>query len=171
MWERSIPVGLDPVSVRARTSTQAWVVNQVSDSVSVVDLVAGRVIATLATDDEPADVVFAAGRAFVSCSQANRVLVYDVAQLRQAPQRIAIEGEDPRAMAVSADGTRVYVAVFESGNRTTILGHGGFVPADFPPDVVGAPFGPHGGANPRPIKERASSRRSARRCPRRRRRR
>ena len=35
-----IPVGLDPVSVRARSNTEAWVVNHVSDSVSIVDLVA-----------------------------------------------------------------------------------------------------------------------------------
>ncbi len=30
----SIPVGLDPVSVRARSNAEAWVVNHVSDSVS-----------------------------------------------------------------------------------------------------------------------------------------
>src|SRR5262245_10240873 len=41
----SIPVGLDPVSVRARTNGQAWVVNRVSDSVSVVDLAARNVVA------------------------------------------------------------------------------------------------------------------------------
>ena len=44
---RSIPVGIDPVTVRARTSTEAWVVNHISDSVSIVDLTAGNVIATL----------------------------------------------------------------------------------------------------------------------------
>ncbi|MEQ1892935.1 MAG: hypothetical protein ABL998_10360, partial [Planctomycetota bacterium] len=55
----SIPVGLDPVSVRARTAREAWVVNHVSDSVSVVDLATQHVVATLATEDEPADVVFA----------------------------------------------------------------------------------------------------------------
>jgi YVTN family beta-propeller protein len=58
----AIPVGLDPVSVRARTSTEAWVVNHVSDSVSIVDLAAGNVVATLDTDDEPCDVVFAGTR-------------------------------------------------------------------------------------------------------------
>ena len=34
----AVPVGFDPVSVRARTETEAWVVNHVSDSVSIVDL-------------------------------------------------------------------------------------------------------------------------------------
>ncbi|HWS25213.1 MAG TPA: hypothetical protein VN259_01440, partial [Xanthomonadales bacterium] len=36
---RSIPVGLDPVTVRLRSNTEAWVVNQLSDSISVVDIV------------------------------------------------------------------------------------------------------------------------------------
>ena len=150
VWQRSIPVGLDPVSVRARTDSVAWVANHLSDSVSVVDLVEGRVLATLATDDEPADVVFSRGLGFVSCSQANSVLVFDAAQPAQVLQRIPLQGEDPRAMAVSPDGRRVYVAIFESGNQTTIIGNGGFVPADFPYNVVGLPNGPHGGQNPPP---------------------
>ena len=31
----SIPVGLAPVSVRARSSTEVWIVNHVSDSISI----------------------------------------------------------------------------------------------------------------------------------------
>src|SRR4029079_161370 len=54
----SVPVGLDPVAVRARTNGEAWVVNRVSDSVSIVDLAAHNVRATLHPGDEPADVVF-----------------------------------------------------------------------------------------------------------------
>ena len=43
-----------------------------------------------ATDDEPCDVVFAGEpeRAFVSCSQANTVLVFDLANLDAPPQRL-----------------------------------------------------------------------------------
>jgi DNA-binding beta-propeller fold protein YncE len=41
---------------------------------------------------------------------------------RLAITNIAIEGERPRAMAVSPDGAKVYVAIFESGNGTTVLG-------------------------------------------------
>jgi len=117
----SIPVGLDPVSVRARSNTEAWVVNHVSDTVSVVDLVAMNVIATLYPGDEPADVVFAGApqRAFVTVSQLNQVLVYDPANLVAPPIVLDIVGEDPRALAT--DGSTVYAAIFESGNRTTIL--------------------------------------------------
>ncbi len=150
-----VPVGLDPVSVRVRTDTEAWVVNHISDSVSVVDIAALRIVATLQTEDEPADVVFARGRAFVSCSQANQVLVFDPADLAAAPEVIAIEAEDPRALAVSADGATVYVAIFESGNGTTVLGGGideslGGARIAFPPNAVNDPAGPHGGVNPPP---------------------
>ena len=148
----SIPVGLDPVSVRARSSNRVWVVNHVSDSVSVVDIFIGQVIATLATDDEPCDVVFAGSpsRAFVSCSQANTVLVFDPRDLSAPPIRIAIKGEDPRALAVSPAGDVVYVAIFDSGNRTTVLGGGAVTNIGFPPNVVDDSDGPHGGANPPP---------------------
>jgi DNA-binding beta-propeller fold protein YncE len=148
----SIPVGLDPVSVRARTNNEVWVVNHISDSVSIVDLAASNVVETLRTDDEPCDVVFAGSpsRAFVSCSQANTVLVFDPAATGSAPTRIAIEGEDPRAMAVSPAGDTVYVAVFESGNRTTILGGGNTSEFSFPPNAVNNPAGPYGGVNPPP---------------------
>jgi YVTN family beta-propeller protein len=148
----SIPVGLDPVSVCARTNGEAWVANHVSDSVSIVDLAAGHVIATLETDDEPCDVVFAGSpaRAFVSCSQANTVLVFDPSDLAAPPQRLEIRGEEPRAMAVSPGGGKVYVAIFESGNGTSVLGGGAVSNIGFPPNVVDDPDGPHAGANPPP---------------------
>ena len=117
----SVPVGVDPVSVRARSNTEAWVVNHLSDSISIVDLPTRRVRATLFTGDEPCDVVFAGSpqRAFVSVSQLNEVRVFDPANLATAPTVLAIQGEDPRALAT--DGTRVYAAIFESGNATTLL--------------------------------------------------
>ncbi|MHC4220327.1 MAG: hypothetical protein ACYSU7_17925, partial [Planctomycetota bacterium] len=118
----SVPVGLDPVSVRARTDGEAWVVNAISDTVSIVDLDAMNVVATIHPGDEPADVVFAGEpqRAFVSVSQLNQVAVYDPLNLAAPPVLIEIEGEDPRGLAT--DGSSVYTAIFESGNGTTVLG-------------------------------------------------
>lgn len=138
----SIPVGLDPVSVRCRGETEAWVVNHVSDSISIIDLVDGRVVRTLLTGDEPADVVFAGNpqRAFVTLSQLNQVRVYDPDNLAAAPVIVNIRGEDPRAMAVSADGTRVFVAIFESSNTTTAIRQ----------QDVSNPNGPYNGRNPPP---------------------
>jgi YVTN family beta-propeller protein len=63
----SITVGVEPVSVRARSATEAWVVNHVSDTVSIVDLAGMRVAATLETGDEPCDVVFAGSPRVRSC--------------------------------------------------------------------------------------------------------
>src|SRR5919197_4577952 len=54
-----IPVGMEPVSVAARSNTEAWVVNNLSDDVSVLDLTTLHTRATLRVGDEPSDVVFA----------------------------------------------------------------------------------------------------------------
>jgi len=67
----SVPVGLEPVAVAARTDTEVWVVNHLSDSISVVDvgLMPPRVVRTLLVGDEPRDIVFAGpgrSRAFVT---------------------------------------------------------------------------------------------------------
>ncbi len=65
----SVPVGLEPVAVAARTNDEVWVVNHLSDSVSIVDVPSGRVVRTLLVGDEPRDIVFAgtgAGRAFIT---------------------------------------------------------------------------------------------------------
>ncbi len=136
----SIPVGLDPVSVRVLNEQQVWVVNRISDSVSIVDLATGNVIKTLSPGDEPADVAFAADRAFVVCSQPKIVQVYDLTDLDAAPATIAIQGQQPRAIAVSPDGSAIYVAIFESGNHTTLVQW----------ESVSDPAGPYGGQNPPP---------------------
>ncbi|MBX3388086.1 MAG: hypothetical protein KF691_01380 [Phycisphaeraceae bacterium] len=152
----SVPVGLDPVSVRARTENEVWVVNHISDTISVVDLSTMNVVRTINTKDEPSDVVFAGTpqRAFVTCSSAKVVQVFDAANPGSPTAEIAIKGEVPRAMAVSPDGTRVYAAIFESGNGSTILGGGATanmgVVLGYPPNVVSDFSGPYSGINPPP---------------------
>lgn len=118
-----IPVGIEPVSVNPRTNDEAWVVNQVSDSISVVSVEKGVVIDTIAVKDEPADVVFAgtdASLAFVSVARSNEVRVFDT-KTRAELARIPLEGENPRALAVSPDASRIYVAFALSGNKSTII--------------------------------------------------
>ena len=101
--ESSIPVGLEPVSVRARSDTEAWVVNNLSDTVSIVDLSAGVTGQTLFVGDEPTDVVFVGTRAFVAVSQEDVVKVYNLNNLQVAPGVVPLFGRDVRALAVSND--------------------------------------------------------------------
>lgn len=115
-----IPVGVEPVSVAARSNDEVWVVNQVSDSVSVVSVPRGIVIDTLTARDEPADVVFALGQAYVSVSRSNRIDVFD-AETRQRVASLPVFGGSPRALAVSPRGNLVYAAFALSGNGTTII--------------------------------------------------
>lgn len=146
----SVVVGVDPVAVRFRDDGELWVANHVSDSVSIVDVATRRVRATLSTADEPFDIAFAGGRAFVTCSQANRLLVFEAADPSAAPAVVPIAAEDPRALAVSPDGRTVYAAIFESGNASTILA-GGLVDINAAlPNVVSDPRGPYQGRNPPP---------------------
>ena len=132
---RRIPVGIQPVSVVARPDGQeVWVANHVSDSVSVIDtapesLTRFHVIATiqdldpltLATRfDEPAGIAFADNsKAYVALSSENRVAVIDVAQ-RSVVKSLPIPAQDPRAIQVRKG--KLYVAPFESHNRTQLSG-------------------------------------------------
>src|SRR6202046_5306500 len=115
-----IPVGIEPVSVNARSNDEAWVVNQESDTVSVVSVSKGIVTDTIYAKDEPMDVVFAAGLAFVSVSRSNKINAYDVNTHRPTAS-IPVFGGNPRALAVSPDGSKVYAAFAISGNATTII--------------------------------------------------
>lgn len=121
-----IPVGVGPVSVNPRTADEVWVVNQVSNSISVVSVSRGIVTDTIGTGNgtEPMDVVFAGtNQAYVSCSRANAIAVYDTgthALIKSLP----VFGDNPRALAVSPDGSKVYAAFAISGNATTIIPDG-----------------------------------------------
>lgn len=117
---KEIDVGLEPVSVTARSAAEVWVCNILSDSVSVVDVVEGRVVATLRVVDEPSDVTFAQGKAFVSAATRDEIHVFDAATL--APLGIVpVFGKDPRALATSADGTKVFALIQRSGGKETII--------------------------------------------------
>lgn len=140
----SVPVGLEPVAVAIR-GNQAWVVNHLSDSVSIVDLELGRVIRTLLVGDEPRDIVFAGpdgSRAFVTTAHRGQnsrldpelttpgvgradVWVFDVDAVEQSGGEpltiINLFTDSPRALAVSPDGMIVYAAGFLSGNHTTVV--------------------------------------------------
>ena len=115
-----IPVGVEPVSVNARNNDEVWVVNEVSDSISVVSVSQRMVIDTIYVKDEPADVVFAGGKAFVSAARKNAIAVFD-ATSHVLVTNIAVFGENPRALALNAAGTKLYAVFALSGNHTTLV--------------------------------------------------
>src|SRR5262249_39571142 len=117
-----VPVGVDPVSVAVRPGTnEVWVVNKLSDSVSIVDASTRAVIDTVQVGDEPTDIAFANGSAFVTpVVNQDRVKCY-TASTRALLTTIDLFGSGPRALAVNATGTEVYAVVLESGNQTTTL--------------------------------------------------
>jgi len=144
----SIAVGLEPVAVAFATTTQLWVVNHLSDSVSIVDVATspGRVINTLNVGDEPRDLVFGGNGnrwAFITAAHRGQnapfspqlttpgvgradVWVFDAANpgvaLGGTPVTILnMFGDTLRGLARNADGSRIYAAVLNSGNRTTVL--------------------------------------------------
>ena len=119
-----VPVGIEPVSLAVRNDREVWIVNHISDSISVVDLKRAVVSVTIEVGDRPGDIVFAAqgSRAFVSSMTERCVYVIDTDSY-ETVSRIAITGNNPRSLAVSQDGEKVWVAIHHSGNQTTVVGH------------------------------------------------
>ena len=71
-YRASVSVGMEPVAVAARSEDEVWVVNHLSDSVSIVDVPSERVVRTLLVGDEPRDIVFAGSdrsRAFITTAR------------------------------------------------------------------------------------------------------
>lgn len=148
--ESSVPVGMEPTAVTALTDSEVWVVNHLSDSVSIVDVSTNppRVTRTLLVGDEPRDIVFANGFAFITTAHRGQnspyhnsineelttpgkdradVWVFDTSAVGTGlggdpVNVITLFGDTPRALSVSPDGNTVYAAVFLSGNRTTTMG-------------------------------------------------
>ena len=83
----SVSVGLEPVSVAVRSNNEVWVVNHLSDSISVVKInkgfrerIVGRVVRTLQVGDEPRDIVFGGthrDRAFITTAHRGQNAPFD----------------------------------------------------------------------------------------------
>jgi DNA-binding beta-propeller fold protein YncE len=146
----SVPVGLEPVAVAMKNENEAWVVNHVSDSVSIVDIgplgLGSRVVKTLLVGDEPRDIVFAGPqrkRAFITTAHRGQnipfnpqlttpgvgradVWVYNSENLNNTLNGgplniITLFTDSPRALAVSPNGQTVYAAGHKTGNQTTTV--------------------------------------------------
>src|SRR5687768_16705421 len=127
----SVSVGLEPVAVAVRNNSEVWVVNHLSDSVSIVDVRSPNkayVKRTLLVGDEPRDIVFAGcdrARAFVTTAHRGQnagrdpqittpgvgradVWIFEAQNLGAAltgtPLKVVtLYTDTPRALAVSPD--------------------------------------------------------------------
>jgi DNA-binding beta-propeller fold protein YncE len=114
----SVPVGMEPVAVAARSNAEVWVVNHLSDSISVVDVGAAvpRVVRTLLVGDEPRDIVFAGaggGRAFITTAHRG--------QQRTNPGLAGVPGAGDPQLTTPGVG-RADVWVFEAADPGAALG-------------------------------------------------
>ncbi|MDH3443501.1 MAG: hypothetical protein OEN50_06220, partial [Deltaproteobacteria bacterium] len=129
-------VGLRPVAL-ALHGNNAWVVNHLSDSVSVVDVSdpsRPRVIYSLQVGDEPRGIVVAGqhrdqvfiatartGESFTPGIGRARIWIFNALRPQAPPRILTLFGTKPRGLAASDDGRYVYAAVFFSGNGTTTV--------------------------------------------------
>ena len=114
----SVAVGLEPVSVALRSAGEAWVVNHLSDSISIVDLASDppRVVRTLLVGDEPRDIVFAGpggNRAFITTAHRG--------QQRTHASILAVPGAGDPQLTTPGVG-RADVWVFDAANLGNTLG-------------------------------------------------
>ena len=100
----SVSVGMEPVAVAVRDGGEVWVVNHLSDSVSIVDTSSTppRVARTLLVGDEPRDIVFANDRAFITTAHRG--------QQRSDPSLAAVPGAgDPQLTTPGVGRADVWV--------------------------------------------------------------
>ncbi len=114
----SVQVGLEPVAVAAASNSQVWVVNHLSDSISIVDVSSTppRVVRTLLVGDEPRDIVFGGPggtRAFITTAHRG--------QQRTDPSIAAVPGAGDPQLTTAGVG-RADVWVFDSTNLGAAMG-------------------------------------------------
>ena len=135
-YRGSVPVGLEPVAVAAPSDDEVWVVNHLSDSVSIVkighsgarhkddnaarekddDDRVGHVVRTLLVGDEPRDIVFAGrkrNRAFITTAHRGQNVFVRTAQGEKVPR-------DPQLTTPGIG--RADVWVFDADNPGNSLG-------------------------------------------------
>ena len=164
----SVPVGLEPVAVAVRNAGEVWVVNHLSDSVSIVDVASDppRVTRTLLVGDEPRGIVFAGpgnNRAFIATAHRGQntpwrdgdydvpgvgradVWVFDANNLGTSLEGnpltvINLFGDRPRALTATPDGSTVYAAVYRSGNKTVPISEGVVCDGNGPCTIQGTSY-------------------------------
>ena len=112
----SITVGQWPVSLAyVESLNEVLVANKASDTVGVISVADERQVDAVWVGDEPTEIIWDDARelAYVSLAAAGQVAVVDVMERSLVKTIDAVF--DPGAMAMSPDGTKLYVASHRSG--------------------------------------------------------
>ena len=121
VFAASVPVGMEPVAVAARNDDEVWVVNHLSDSISIVDLSGAVpfVTRTLLVGDEPRDIVFAGpggNRAFITTAHRGQHRTHSSISS-------VFGGSNPADPRFTTDGIdRADVWVFDATSLGTTIG-------------------------------------------------
>lgn len=112
--QQSVTVGLEPVAVAVHQN-KAWVVNHLSDSISIVNLSdnLARVERTLLVGDEPKDIIFANNKAFITAAHRG--------QQRMNPALAQVEGAGDPKLHTASQG-RADIWVFDTNELGDALG-------------------------------------------------
>jgi YVTN family beta-propeller protein len=152
---RTIPVGHNPLSVALTADgRRAYVTNQGADSVTVVDTSTFTAVREVRVGSHPNRLALDArkGLLYVSVGDDDKVAIVDtaagvgttadkvVATIDLAPYRGAPVGSNPGGLALSPDGSRLYVAnsgnndvaVIDTRSRRTV----GLIPTGWYPSAV-----------------------------------
>jgi DNA-binding beta-propeller fold protein YncE len=119
----SVSVGLEPISVAVRNEHEVWVVNHLSDSISVVridcsdddDSGGARVVRTLLVGDEPRDIVFGGPNrnlAFVTTAHRGQNIGEDPKPFDPTVGRADVWVFDADNLGSSLTGTRLTKLTF-----------------------------------------------------------
>mgnify|MGYP000930083505 FL=1 len=109
---------LAALSAGAAAAPFAYVPNEKSASVTVIDTATDTVTATLPGGKRPRGIATDGKQLFISEAPSNGLAVIDIARARET-KRIRL-GESPEGVSISADGKLIAAAVEES-NSVAIL--------------------------------------------------
>jgi hypothetical protein len=107
----SVPVGMEPVALaipgNVANEDEVWVVNHMSDSISIIDLAASppQVVRTLLVGDEPRDIVFAGTNGDRASSRQRTAASTEPTPPSPPSAARGIRSSPPRASAAPTSGS------------------------------------------------------------------
>jgi YVTN family beta-propeller protein len=116
MWPAALVVSLAVVAGNAQAAPFAYVPNEGSGTLSVIDIATDMVVAEIAAGKKPRGTVITKDgqRAFISDQPNNRLVIVDLVK-RQASGEVPL-GESPEGVGLSPDGRLAAVAIEESND-------------------------------------------------------